>query len=274
MGSVDQVWVLGDIVGYGPHPDEVVARLREVGALAVQGNHDAAVLGRIPTGTFNDQARDAVEWTAGTISPATRAWLAAQPDTAGGGRLHAGPRQPARAPLGVPHLHPGGPAQPGCVRDALLPGRATRTCPSPSVTTAARCEVLPAGDGDRLRLDERRCILNPGSVGQPRDGDPRACAMLLDTETREVEWHRVEYPVAETQRAIRALPLPREPGRPAHGRALKPDMGAAVGRGLAVPRKGERLRRDAHDFPGTHVCSSLPPTCAADPHPRAHGRPE
>jgi diadenosine tetraphosphatase ApaH/serine/threonine PP2A family protein phosphatase len=57
-------------------------------------------------------------------------------------------------------------------------------------------------------LDERRCILNPGSVGQPRDGDPRACAMLIDTEAGEVEWRRVEYPVAETQRAIRALPLP------------------------------------------------------------------
>jgi diadenosine tetraphosphatase ApaH/serine/threonine PP2A family protein phosphatase len=71
-----------------------------------------------------------------------------------------------------------------------------------------RVEVLPAGDGVRLRLDERRCILNPGSVGQPRDGDPRACAMLLDNEAGEVEWRRIDYPVKETQRAIRALPLP------------------------------------------------------------------
>ena len=97
LGSVDQVWALGDIVGYGPHPDEVVARLREEGALAVQGNHDAAVLGRIPIGTFNAQARSAVEWTAARISPATRAWLAAQPDTRVEGDftlVHGSPREP------------------------------------------------------------------------------------------------------------------------------------------------------------------------------------
>jgi diadenosine tetraphosphatase ApaH/serine/threonine PP2A family protein phosphatase len=72
-----------------------------------------------------------------------------------------------------------------------------------------RVEALPATDGTRLRLDERRCILNPGSVGQPRDGDPRASAMLIDIAAGEVEWRRIEYPVASTQRAMRGLPLPR-----------------------------------------------------------------
>jgi diadenosine tetraphosphatase ApaH/serine/threonine PP2A family protein phosphatase len=207
LGEVDQVWVLGDTVGYGPHPDEVVARLRDVGAVAVQGNHDAAVLGRIPTGTFNGQARSAVEWTADRISPATRAWLAAQPDMRVEGDftlVHGSPREPlweylisiplARLNLGafsttyclVGHTH-----YPLTFRD-----------------DDGQVEALAAGDGARLGLDERRCIINPGSVGQPRDGDPRACAMLLDTDTLEVGWQRVEYPVAETQRAIRGLPLP------------------------------------------------------------------
>ena len=73
--------------------------------------------------------------------------------------------------------------------------------------------ALLAGDGSRLQLDERRSILNPCSVGQPRDGDPRSCAMTIDTETAEVAWQRIEYPIEETQAAIRELPLP---GRLAH----------------------------------------------------------
>jgi predicted phosphodiesterase len=82
LGEVDATWVLGDIVGYGGQPDEVVARLRAVGAIAVQGNHDAAVLGRIPVDTFNDMARDADTIVAG--EPA---------GTPGRGRSHARPRQ-------------------------------------------------------------------------------------------------------------------------------------------------------------------------------------
>jgi diadenosine tetraphosphatase ApaH/serine/threonine PP2A family protein phosphatase len=207
LGSVDQIWALGDIVGYGPHPDEVVARLREEGALAVQGNHDAAVLGRIPTGTFNAQARYAVEWTVGRITPATRAWLAAQPDArveSDFTLVHGSPREPLweyLISIPVARLNLGAFGTPYC-----LVGHTHH--PLTFRDDSGQVEVLSAGDGVNLRLDERRCILNPGSVGQPRDGDPRACAMLLDTETREVEWRRVEYPVAETQRAIRALPLP------------------------------------------------------------------
>jgi len=207
MGTVDQVWVLGDTVGYGPHPDEVVARLAELGALAVQGNHDAAVLGRIPIGTFNAQARAAVEWTARTIVPATRAWLAAQPDTRVEGPftlVHGSPREPLWEYLiSIP------------VARLNLGAFETRHClvghthfPLVFRDDDGQVESLTGGDGVRLQLDQRRCILNPGSVGQPRDGDPRACFMLLETEGGLVEWRRVEYPVAETQRAIRSLPLP------------------------------------------------------------------
>jgi diadenosine tetraphosphatase ApaH/serine/threonine PP2A family protein phosphatase len=207
MGAVDQVWVLGDIVGYGPHPDEVVARLASLGALAVQGNHDAAVLGRIPVGTFNAQARVAVEWTALTVAPATRAWLAAQPDSRVEGDftlVHGSPREPLWEYLiTIPAAR------------LNLAAFATSHClvghthfPLVFRDDDGQVEVLPAGDGARLQLDGRRCILNPGSVGQPRDGDPRAGLMLLDTETGVAEWRRVAYPVAQTQRAIRSLPLP------------------------------------------------------------------
>jgi diadenosine tetraphosphatase ApaH/serine/threonine PP2A family protein phosphatase len=207
LGSVDRLWVLGDIVGYGPHPDEVVARLRERDAVAVQGNHDAASLGRIPIGTFNAQARAAVEWTAASMSDETRAWLAALPDRrveSDFTLVHGSPREPlweylisipaARLSLGAfstSHCLVGHTHLPLTFRD-----------------DGGQVQVLSAGDGARLPLDARRCILNPGSVGQPRDGDPRACAMILDTDDACVEWLRVEYAIAETQRAIRALPLP------------------------------------------------------------------
>ena len=93
----DRLWVTGDTVGYGPHPDAVVERLRGLDAVAVQGNHDAAALGRIPVGNFNDLARAAVEWTARTMRPENLDWLAAQPEIRVEGDFtlaHGSPRDP------------------------------------------------------------------------------------------------------------------------------------------------------------------------------------
>lgn len=207
-GAFDQLWVLGDIVGYGPHPDAVVERLREADAVAVQGNHDAAVLGRIPVGTFNDLARAAVGWTAGAMKAENLAWLAGLPETRVEGEFtlaHGSPRDPlweylfsipaARINLGAfqtPYCIVGHTHHPLTFRD-----------------DSGRVEALLPGDGGSLSLDERRCILNPGSVGQPRDGDPRACAMTIDTSSGDVRWLRVDYDIAATQADIRALPLPR-----------------------------------------------------------------
>lgn len=207
IGPVDQLWVLGDIVGYGPHPDQVAERLRSAGVIAVQGNHDAAVLGRIPTDTFNEQARRAVEWTARTISATTREWLAALPDERVEGEftlVHGSPRDPlweyllsipaARLNLAAfttPYCLVGHTHYPVVFRD-----------------DQGQVEALVAGDGARLVIDERRCILNPGSVGQPRDGDPRASVMLLDTARHEAEWRRFDYPITLVQRDIRQAQLP------------------------------------------------------------------
>ncbi|MEJ7696817.1 MAG: metallophosphoesterase family protein [Candidatus Limnocylindrales bacterium] len=77
--ALDAVWHLGDVVGYGPEPDGVVARLAEVGAVGVRGNHDAAAIGGLEIEWFNPEARTAIEWTRDHISPATRGWLAAHP---------------------------------------------------------------------------------------------------------------------------------------------------------------------------------------------------
>jgi diadenosine tetraphosphatase ApaH/serine/threonine PP2A family protein phosphatase len=194
-------------VGYGPHPDEVVARLREIGAAGVRGNHDVAALGLLDLEWFNPAARRAVEWTARRISPETRAWLAGLPDRLELGDMtlvHGSPRDPtweyvttmpdARANLAAfttPYCLFGHTHVPAAWRE-----------------DDGRVELLGPAHGSVLPLDGRRLLLNPGSVGQPRDDDPRASALVLDTEARRVAWHRVAYPIAVTQADIRAAGLP------------------------------------------------------------------
>lgn len=207
LGRVDAVWHLGDVVGYGPHPDEVVARLRELGAVGVRGNHDAAALDVEMAEWFNPDARRAIEWTAGRISATTRAWLGALPERLedeGLTLVHGSPRDPtweymttaqeARtnlASFATTHLLFGHTHVPIAYRH-----------------DGGRMETLVATDGGSLALDARRILANPGSVGQPRDGDPRASAAILDTATATLTWRRVAYPVAKTQADIRAVGLP------------------------------------------------------------------
>jgi len=207
LGRVDAIWNLGDVVGYGPHPDEVVARLRELGAVGVRGNHDAAALDLALAEWFNADARRAIEWTAGRIAPATRAWLADLPERRedeGITLVHGSPRDPtweyittaagARtnlASFATAHLLFGHTHVPIAFREV-----------------GGRTETLEPINGSSLALDARRVLANPGSVGQPRDGDPRASAAILDTAASTLTWHRVAYPIAATQAAIRAAGLP------------------------------------------------------------------
>jgi diadenosine tetraphosphatase ApaH/serine/threonine PP2A family protein phosphatase len=207
LSPFDRLWVLGDTVGYGGDPDGVVERLREHDAVAVQGNHDAAVLGRISHLDFNDAARAAVAWTTDAIAGETRSWLAGLPDRRVEGDftlVHGSPRDPlweyllsvpaarlALAAYETPYCLVGHTHLPLVFRDEQ-----------------GQVRALPAADGVHMRLDQRRVILNPGSVGQPRDGDPRACGLLLDTEARTADWRRVPYPIVEAQAAIRARGLP------------------------------------------------------------------
>ncbi|MFL5675547.1 MAG: metallophosphoesterase family protein, partial [Chloroflexota bacterium] len=97
IGAVDAIWHLGDVVGYGAQPDEVVARLSELGATGVRGNHDAAATGATDIAWFNPEARAAMEWTRTTIADTTRAWLAALPQRRTDGDftlVHGSPRDP------------------------------------------------------------------------------------------------------------------------------------------------------------------------------------
>ena len=203
----DAVWQLGDVVGYGPQPDEVVARLRDLGAVGVRGNHDAAAIGELSTEAFNDEARAAVEWTARTISVETRDWLAALPQRHQQVRFtlaHGSPRDPTwEYVFSI------------AIARANFPAFATAHClvghthvPMAFRDAGNRVEAISGTNGASLALDERRTIINPGSVGQPRDGDARACGMILDTSAMAVEWHRVDYRISVVKELMEQAGLP------------------------------------------------------------------
>ncbi len=206
-GAVDAVWQLGDVVGYGPDPDGVVARLAGVGAIGVAGNHDLAALGGSEIEWFNPDARAAIEWTRGRIDDATRAWLAALPTThraADMTLVHGSPRDPiweyvtsvpvARANLAVLETPVG------------LHGHTH--LPMAWADRDGRIDAIAPGPGSSFRLDGRPALLNPGSVGQPRDGDPTASWLEIDTDAGVATWRRVAYDIEAVRSAMLDAGLP------------------------------------------------------------------
>jgi len=206
-GPVDAIWQLGDVVGYGPDPNGVVSRLREVGSIGVRGNHDAAACGGSEIEWFNPDARRAMEWTRATLTPESSSWLAALPErhvAAACELVHGSPREPmweyvtsvpvARAniatlaqPIGLHgHTH----------------------VPLAFVEDDGRIDAVSPGDGSELELRGRRALLNPGGVGQPRDGDVRASFAILDPDAGTIRWHRVAYDIEAVQAAMREAGLP------------------------------------------------------------------
>jgi diadenosine tetraphosphatase ApaH/serine/threonine PP2A family protein phosphatase len=207
-GPIDALWCLGDIVGYGAEPSAVISELRGRGVRGVAGNHDRAATGQLEVDEFNPVAADAAVWTRDAITPDEGEWLDALPLTLTLGDFtlaHGSLREPLweyldnppaagaqfdiqPTPYGiVGHLH----VQLWCEeRDGEWPA------------------MHLARNGDRLTLGGTRLILNPGSTGQPRDGDPRAGYMLYDDASRTVSWHRVAYDAKAAGRKIIAAGLP------------------------------------------------------------------
>lgn len=221
VGSIDAVWHLGDVVGYGPEPDAVVERLSAAGASGVRGNHDTAIA--IDPGLldwFNAEARAAAEWTTATATEATRAWLAALPDrhlAHGVGLVHGSPRDPLWEYItSLPVARENLAALAAMGATVGLHGHTH--VPVAMRADGDRVEVIRPDDGDELALDERPTLVNPGSVGQPRDGDPRASWLVFDTERRTCTWHRVAYDIPAVQAAMHAVHLPaRLAARLSHG---------------------------------------------------------
>jgi diadenosine tetraphosphatase ApaH/serine/threonine PP2A family protein phosphatase len=206
-GDVDAVWHLGDVVGYGPDPDGVVARLRSIGAQGVRGNHDAAACGGPEIDWFNPDARRAMEWTRAAIAPAAIEWLAALPERrvlSGVDLVHGSPREPiweyvTTSGVALANL---------ALLERPIGLHGHTHIPVAWVEDDGRVELVRAAHGSSLELRGRRALVNPGSVGQPRDGDPDAAYAILDPEAGTVRWHRVAYDVGAVQSAMRAAGLP------------------------------------------------------------------
>jgi diadenosine tetraphosphatase ApaH/serine/threonine PP2A family protein phosphatase len=206
-GAVDGVWHLGDVVGYGPDPNGVIDRLRGAGAVGVRGNHDAAAIGGSEIDWFNPDARRAMEWTRTALSSDSVDWLSSQPERRsieGCDLVHGSPRQPlweyvTSAAVAADNLE--------LLQDPIgLHGHTH--IPVAWLQAGESIEGLSPRDGAALRLEGRRALVNPGSVGQPRDGDPRASYMVLDPAAGTMTWHRVAYDVESVQAAMRATGLP------------------------------------------------------------------
>ncbi len=206
--GVAELWCLGDLVGYGADPDACVALAEANCAVCLAGNHDLAVVDALSMEEFSRGAALAAQWTKDVIAPGTRAFLlglSPSGDAAGIGLYHASPRDP--------------------VWEYVLSDLAAELCldaTSFRVSLIGHSHVAlsfhrPEGEpasgttrkqGELVDIGTGEWLLNPGSTGQPRDGDPRAAWLLLDTGTATAEWRRDIYDIAGAQGAIRAARLP------------------------------------------------------------------
>jgi predicted phosphodiesterase len=210
-GKVDATWCLGDLVGYGPDPNECVERVAELpDLLCVLGNHDAAALKNIEVDSFNPEARTAILWTQQKLTPTSVAFLQNLPerlDAADGlvTLVHGSPRQPVweylldtrTATLNFEYFD-----TPYClVGHTHLP----MLYYLPDESVSARLVI--SEDTTQLALAPR-AIINPGSVGQPRDRDSRSAYAILDLVEHTWEWRRVYYDVASVQARMQTAGLP------------------------------------------------------------------
>ena len=207
-GGFDCVWCLGDVVGYGPDPSECLRLLRDFDLVAVAGNHDYAAAGVIDASDFNGAAFAAIRWTAGQLDAAEKRFLSELPAVG------------LRPPFTLVH---------GSLRDPIVeylmhPAQAAATF---ELLTTSYCLVghshypficremapvpmfQPLPTAEAALLDKQRCIVNPGSVGQPRDRDTRASYAVFDDDKAAIEHYRVVYDITATQGKMRQAGLPQ-----------------------------------------------------------------
>ncbi|MDW5593115.1 metallophosphoesterase family protein [Conexibacter stalactiti] len=216
--TADELWCLGDLVGYGADPDACVALIRRYATVSLAGNHDLAVRGDIPLDEFSAGAALAARWTQETIAADALDYLRgleSQKLDEAVGLYHASPRDPVweyvLSPLQAELCFDVLRHRVACIGHSHVALSYTR-----GAGRAATGEKRL--DGDLLDLADGEWLLNPGSVGQPRDGDPRAGWLLLDTDAWTAAFHRTEYDVAAAAAAIRRERLPDSlADRLAHG---------------------------------------------------------
>ncbi len=211
-GLYDKVWCLGDMVGYGPDPNECVELLLTKDHLCIAGNHDWAVLGKLDIDDFNPDARFASLWTREQLNDNVREYLEKLPialvEEDVYTLVHGSPRHPIWEYILYPAV-----AQPN-FKQFNTPYCFVGHTHSPVIFTEAEdpksmCEAaVPEFNNGPVQLGERRLIVNPGSVGQPRDGDARAAYAIVDIEAKTFEHRRIPYPVSATQEKMKDYDFP------------------------------------------------------------------
>ena len=205
--SPDALWCLGDLVGYGARPNDCTRTAAARAAVCLVGNHDLGVLGRLDLGDFSGDAGTAARWTQTVLEDEPRAFLerlAPDAEQPGAELFHASARDPVWEYV--------------LSEDAAAASLQATSAPlvlvgHSHVPLALRQEGRSveggvARGGTEIELGDGRWLLNPGSVGQPRDGDPRAAWLLLDLDRGTASFRRLEYDVAATQAEIRDAGLP------------------------------------------------------------------
>ncbi len=208
-GEIDAAWCLGDLVGYGPDPNECIERIRELpNLICLIGNHDAAALGQIDINSFNPEARTAVKWTQEALTPTNKDYLRNLPERQVEEPVtlvHGSPRQPVWEYLldtrtasknfdyfDTPYCFVGHSHLPVIYQMKDNYPLAKLVIPEPQ----SRIELEP------------RAILNPGSVGQPRDHNPKAAYAIFDPEALNWDYRRVEYDISSVQERMKEQSLP------------------------------------------------------------------
>lgn len=208
-GEIDAAWCLGDLVGYGPDPNGVIEQIRQLpNLLCLIGNHDAAALNQIDTGAFNPEARQAVQWTQKTLTEESTAFLRSLPE---------------KLQIGEVTLSHGSPRYP--VWEYLLDTRSaahnfeyfeTPYCFVGHTHLPVVYTMNGSGQSADLEIPEPnkkidlkwRSIINPGSVGQPRDRDPRAAFAIFDSDNNTWYYRRIEYDILDVQKRMISAGLP------------------------------------------------------------------
>ena len=207
--GADEIWCLGDLVGYGAQPGACVELARSRCELSLAGNHDLVVTGEIDIADFSSSAALAAQWTRDNIDAAALDFLKSlRPERDDGaiGLYHASPRDPVweyvlstwQADECMDLMEP----RVGAVGHSHVALWFRRE-------GEGQVEGAPAEGGLKHDLSEGEWLINPGAVGQPRDGDPRAAWLLLDTEVWSAEWRREDYPIEEAASAIEDAGLPK-----------------------------------------------------------------
>jgi len=217
-GEVEELWCLGDIIGYGPDPHQCIELLRQTQHICVAGNHDLAAIGEIDTSDFNPDAAAACEWTAKQLTAPDRVYIKSLPlviERDDFTLVHGSPRQPVwEYILSI-----------STAREnfTYFKSKYCLVCHShvPAIFKSGKsgsCSFNQFSTKEEVVLGEERLIINPGAIGQSRDGDPRASYAIYDSDAKTISLYRVPYDIAATQARMVEKRLPmRLVARLSHG---------------------------------------------------------